>query len=79
MFGKRFDDNFTDFQNLLLNSDSMFIENIPQIQVLFSLFLLWNIEVMFFEHTYLSYSFVNELARFAAGYNFDHFLLDYVK
>uniref|UniRef100_A0A8C1ZUK6 Cytochrome P450 2J2-like n=1 Tax=Cyprinus carpio TaxID=7962 RepID=A0A8C1ZUK6_CYPCA len=32
VFGKRFDDNFTDFQNLLLNSDSMFIENIPQIQ-----------------------------------------------
>ncbi|XP_059405689.1 cytochrome P450 2J2-like isoform X3 [Carassius carassius] len=32
VFGKRFDDNFTDFQNLLLHSDSMFIENIPQIQ-----------------------------------------------
>ncbi|XP_056103404.1 cytochrome P450 2J2-like [Rhinichthys klamathensis goyatoka] len=32
VFGKRFDHSFTDFQNLLLNSDSMFIENIPQIQ-----------------------------------------------
>ncbi|XP_067261983.1 cytochrome P450 2J4-like [Chanodichthys erythropterus] len=32
VFGKCFDYNFTDFQNLLLNSDSMFIENIPQIQ-----------------------------------------------
>ncbi|KAI2664070.1 Cytochrome P450 2J2 [Labeo rohita] len=31
-FGKRFDDNFIDFQSLLLNSDNMFIENIPQIQ-----------------------------------------------
>ncbi|XP_073696414.1 cytochrome P450 2J2-like [Garra rufa] len=32
VLGKRFDDNFTDFQNLLFNSDT-FLENIPQIQI----------------------------------------------
>ncbi|XP_043094294.1 cytochrome P450 2J4-like [Puntigrus tetrazona] len=31
-FGKLSDDGFVDFRNLLVNSDSMFIENIPQIQ-----------------------------------------------